>query len=43
MRTIRRVVSEVVALRNAQSQGLVDKLENACLTVAMGAHIRERA
>ena len=34
MRTIRRVVSEGVALGNAQSQRLVDKLGNACLTFA---------
>jgi hypothetical protein len=34
MRTIRRVVSEGVAIGNAQSQGLVDKLGNACLTFA---------
>jgi len=34
MRTIRRVVSEGVALGNAQSQRLVDKLGNACLAFA---------
>jgi hypothetical protein len=34
MRTIRRIVSEEVALGNAQSQRLVDKLGNACLTFA---------
>jgi hypothetical protein len=34
MRTIRKVVSEGVALGNAQSQRLVDKLGNACLTFA---------
>lgn len=34
MRTIRRVLSEGVALGNAQSQRLVDKLGNACLTFA---------
>lgn len=33
MRTIRRVLSEGVALGNAQSQRLVDKLGNACLTL----------
>jgi hypothetical protein len=34
MRTIRRIVSEGAALGNAQSQRLVDKLGNACLTFA---------
>ena len=34
VRTIRRVVSEGVALGNAQSQRLVDKLGNACLAFA---------
>jgi hypothetical protein len=34
MRTIRRVVSEGVALGNAKSQELVNKLGNTCSTFA---------
>lgn len=34
IRTIRRVVSEGVALDNVQSQRLIDKLGNACMTFA---------